>query len=533
MAKFDFKCPQCGESIEADDSFRGQVAECPSCGKGIVVPRTAAAPSPKSRLHPIQPPPPPPKTGKNVTLHSANAPKRNGAATGPAVPESVGGAQHRNVEYIRDAFSREVKTIKGTANVLLFREIILFACIALVIAGTVGGIWYSYHKRNQAEQLAWQREQERRKLEEEEQARREEARRKEQEEARLARERERKRLEAERLAEEEARKAAERRRKMYDALANDYREAPLDYLRNAPKAVLPGSVRSKTAYSCMMADDVDGVAFFRIVVTPGEPMIVQRLSADAAPTNVPTSVFNERCKTESYLMVANGRPYLSPKKRTVRSYPIPRSDATLNPALEELGSDIYRIVKDMGIRTNLMRYDVYLQPKDGSAPLSVGQVGFGDELSIDRFRTPIREKLEEQARERAEAYSRDKAARAKIGGTRGGQSTSRPSSLELQLAKARSSTQNSYSRNRTVYTGGNIIYRSETERTGPTQYQREKIASLEARLAAENEATARRQAAAARRQAEADALFAQGNTVTDRDVDEMLNRYNVTFRPAK
>lgn len=53
MAKFDFKCPQCGESIEADDSFRGQVAECPSCGKGIVVPHADAATRYQSRLRPV------------------------------------------------------------------------------------------------------------------------------------------------------------------------------------------------------------------------------------------------------------------------------------------------------------------------------------------------------------------------------------------------------------------------------------------------------------------------------------------------
>ena len=39
MSQFEFKCPLCGESIEADDSFCGQVAECPFCGKEIVVPR--------------------------------------------------------------------------------------------------------------------------------------------------------------------------------------------------------------------------------------------------------------------------------------------------------------------------------------------------------------------------------------------------------------------------------------------------------------------------------------------------------------
>lgn len=35
----EFKCPQCGQMVEADESYAGQVAQCPHCGKGIVVPR--------------------------------------------------------------------------------------------------------------------------------------------------------------------------------------------------------------------------------------------------------------------------------------------------------------------------------------------------------------------------------------------------------------------------------------------------------------------------------------------------------------
>lgn len=59
MAQFEFKCPQCGETIEADDTFRGQVAECPSCGKGIVIPHTGGVPKSPStkRLRPVSPPP--------------------------------------------------------------------------------------------------------------------------------------------------------------------------------------------------------------------------------------------------------------------------------------------------------------------------------------------------------------------------------------------------------------------------------------------------------------------------------------------
>ena len=43
----EFKCPQCGQTVEADESDRGQVAACPHCGKGIVVPRG------KPRLAPV------------------------------------------------------------------------------------------------------------------------------------------------------------------------------------------------------------------------------------------------------------------------------------------------------------------------------------------------------------------------------------------------------------------------------------------------------------------------------------------------
>ena len=38
---FLFSCPQCGQSVETDETYRGQVAECPYCGKGIVIPRAS------------------------------------------------------------------------------------------------------------------------------------------------------------------------------------------------------------------------------------------------------------------------------------------------------------------------------------------------------------------------------------------------------------------------------------------------------------------------------------------------------------
>ena len=39
IMNFEFKCPQCGKPVSADESYRGKVVECPHCTRGIVVPK--------------------------------------------------------------------------------------------------------------------------------------------------------------------------------------------------------------------------------------------------------------------------------------------------------------------------------------------------------------------------------------------------------------------------------------------------------------------------------------------------------------
>ena len=41
LYNIEFKCPQCRNAVSVDGSYRGQVVECPHCGKGIVIPRGA------------------------------------------------------------------------------------------------------------------------------------------------------------------------------------------------------------------------------------------------------------------------------------------------------------------------------------------------------------------------------------------------------------------------------------------------------------------------------------------------------------
>lgn len=39
MANFTFSCPQCGQHLEAQDEWRGQQTQCPSCGTNIEIPK--------------------------------------------------------------------------------------------------------------------------------------------------------------------------------------------------------------------------------------------------------------------------------------------------------------------------------------------------------------------------------------------------------------------------------------------------------------------------------------------------------------
>lgn len=137
MAKFMFKCPQCGSDIEADDSLCGQVAECPSCGKGIVIPHSITnKPSPSFLLRPV----------------SRDLPSTSQSTSATTTP-------NRMTEFER----RAEKAAERRRQEMRHENIMLLVKVAVALVLIGGGGIFGFMKWNEserikAEQLRAQRE---------------------------------------------------------------------------------------------------------------------------------------------------------------------------------------------------------------------------------------------------------------------------------------------------------------------------------------------------------------------------------------
>ena len=101
----EFKCPQCGKSVECDEAFRGQVAECPHCGKGIVIPRE------KPRI---------PKTPMQRNMGGEKA----SSVHAPNVPSSKSQPNHAKVDTL--PIPSETECLKAWAKYWFARLLIAF-----------------------------------------------------------------------------------------------------------------------------------------------------------------------------------------------------------------------------------------------------------------------------------------------------------------------------------------------------------------------------------------------------------------------
>ena len=284
MAKFDFTCPQCGVSVEADDSYRGMVLECPSCGKGIVVPRVGGVPQPKL---------------KHVTQQEKQE-DLNALAIRRRLEEQE--AEESAALAKEQAFAARIRKQR------MVSVAVKCAIAAVVLGAAAFGI--SVWRRNKAErervheeerqrveaanarerqerEAEWQKKRaETQRRQQEEAAKREEAEKKRKEE----RERERavqKRLREEREKERQDKIAAaaalvkerKERAEKFDMIEKKFSKATVDLWKNMPKEASPGTVEG--VFYCLIPFDKD-YGVYEVASFTNGPMRVVKLSKKEA-----------------------------------------------------------------------------------------------------------------------------------------------------------------------------------------------------------------------------------------------------------
>ncbi len=331
MAEFQFTCPQCGESVEADETMRGMVASCPNCDTEIVIPRTVLKPG---------------LTGN----------KTQGVARNTSCDPNFLAIQ-RKIEEDEETARNAAERIAQTRKMNLKREALtksVYALIGVVIC-TAGLLWWKiWHDgriaeaaRQQAAIEAQQRieaeerikAEESRKAEAEKRKAEAETRRQEREAQRKAEAEERERRRAEdarrRAEEEKARKdriaaknaeiqLREDRRKQYNSVLRSLNNFPVELWRDLSED--RRSVIAKGDFYSLVPEPSGAMMLCHI-----NDMSVSSLSKSGDVESVQRDAYEAAVSERGALITTDGKAYMVlPKTNGEGLFPVPQS--SVNPS---------------------------------------------------------------------------------------------------------------------------------------------------------------------------------------------------------
>ena len=385
MAGFKFSCPQCGQEIEADEAFCGQVAECPHCSKGIVIPKNRA------------------KLSVNVRTES----RASGSAGQFSDPNFLA-IQRRMAEQENDA--QEAKSrIDKIRQTNKRREIAVKAVcgIVLLIVCALGFfLWKGWRedraaaaameqaakdaqKRVEAERLAKlaaarEAEAEKRKIENAIRRKERETKRKAQEaewEQRRAedakRRAEEERMRAERIAAERlASEQQESNRKRLQTFSSSLSVMPISLWRTLPKDLRPESAKGK--FSCLVPDTEGNSRFYEIECDGSGGMKVTSVSQDGIVESVPSDTFKDSLAEFGGVWVAAGKAYIVSPRLRESTWSVPHGN--VSPA-ELMLRGVYRIISNCRIGTEGISFTVSHVSENGKTETSVKSVPFSETIS--------------------------------------------------------------------------------------------------------------------------------------------------------
>ena len=375
MEQFEFKCPQCGQMVSADESLRGLVLYCPYCEKGIVVPQKA-----KLRLAPVQ-------NNEPAIQSPSNAADPNFIAIQRRL------ADHQQEEIAESERAAQLDKMRQAMEI---RALVVKCCFAVLAIGlcVAGFMWWKDRQNRIAAEFARQKaaaeEQERleeaarlaeakanaekRKAEIEEDRKKRAAEREE----RIRKQEAEKKAREERIARDEAKRREQaERRKRFDELLDSFVGKSAELWRNRPKELQLGKVNR--VFLCFVPGDDGRDVFLEITSSADGNVEAKAFSRDEEDRTAPREEYETLIQENGGLFAYNDKIYLvSPKNDTRNVFPIMGQD--VNP-MELVFRNVYHAMVGSRINVGGLCCDVAYMESGSEKEIPVGKVPFGQSLS--------------------------------------------------------------------------------------------------------------------------------------------------------
>ena len=202
------------------------------------------------------------------------------------------------------------------------------------------------------------------------------------------------------------------RKQRYEDILRRFKEAKLDYWKNAPAEDRPGKAKVAMTFNCLVpaADGSGDVMLFELTYAPGKPMEARILSAATDPAEISREDFNRFVAGVPYFVMREDRAYFCSEQKGVKSYVVPLPGDNFNPSREVFGA-LFPAMEKLNMPRPSLSWRVLFRPKDADADIEVAVASYGENLTRTHFFNKVREAMEKRGMQQARRQAVAKAAR--------------------------------------------------------------------------------------------------------------------------
>ena len=202
--------------------------------------------------------------------------------------------------------------------------------------------------------------------------------------------REKRAAEQQRIKDE--RQAVQLRKIAYDTVLRQFREARMDFWKNAPAEDRPGKVKEPLTFNCLVPE-TNSFAVLALLCKPDGPMVVQRLTSTADPIELPEADFKQLTAEAPFLVMREGRSYFcTPGKLSETTNAVPAYGESMNPSKETFGV-LYDLVFKLRIKRPDFVWQVSFQPREFETSIAICTARFGETVTRNRVYPKVREAM--------------------------------------------------------------------------------------------------------------------------------------------